>query len=312
MKSSQEFENGNKSGKTLRFLAYLQRKLNKRLFVLSNYMGTQKHDLTKVFNSGNAPKVSIIIPTRDKSELLSKCVDSVRKMTKYPNYEIIIVNNLSSERTTLTLLSKYQEQGITVLDFAETFNYSKICNSAATTSSGQFLCFLNNDTEVLSENWLSSMVDHANQNDTGVVGAVLTYPDGSIQHMGIALGYTGVAGHPGRGTTPAESLPSSCYEVSAVTFACVVVSKTKFQEIGGLDESFPVGFNDVDFCVRSTNAGYKNVVCLEARLRHSESQTRKRTLTITGAIQAAKDVFAFLKVNGTNFEERFFSARASE
>lgn len=301
-----------KSSQIMRLLEYLKRKIDKRPFVLSNPISTQSHDLTKATTLANSPKVSIIIPTRDKPELLSKCVDSVRKMTKYPNYEIIVVNNLSSEQATLSLLAQYREQGITVLDFAQPFNYSKICNFAARTSTGQFLCFLNNDTEVLSENWLSSMVDHANQKDTGVVGAVLTYPDGSIQHMGIALGYTGVAGHPGRGTVPAEILPSSCYEVSGVTFACAVVSKTKFQEIGGLDEYFPVGFNDVDFCVRSNNGGYKNIVCLEARLTHSESQTRKRTLTITGAIQASKDVFAFLKVNRTNFEERFFSAKASE
>jgi GT2 family glycosyltransferase len=312
MKPSQEFENGNKSGQTLRLLAYLQRKLNKKPFVLSNYMGLKKHDLTKVFKSGNAPKVSIIIPTRDKPDLLSKCVDSVRNMTKYPNYEIIIVNNMSSESTTLSLLANYGEHGITVLDFAEPFNYSKICNFAAANASGQFICFLNNDTEVLYENWLSSMVDHAIQDTTGVVGAVLTYPDGSIQHMGIALGYTGVAGHPGRGNTPAEILPSSCYEVSGVTFACAVVSKTKFQEIGGLDESFPFGYNDVDFCVRSAKAGYKNIICLEARSTHSESQTRKKTLTFTGAIQAFKDVMAFLRKNRTNFEERFFSAKAYE
>ena len=312
MKPSQEFENGTKSGQILRLLAYLQRKINKKPFVLSNYVGMQKHDQTKVFKSGNAPKVSIIIPTRDKPELLSKCVDSVRNMTKYPNYEIIIVNNMSSESTTLSLLANYGELGITVLDFAEPFNYSKICNFAAANVSGQFLCFLNNDTEVLYENWLSSMVDHAIQDTTGVVGAVLIYPDGSIQHMGIALGYTGVAGHPGRGTTQVEILPSSCYEVSGVTFACAVVSKTKFQEIGGLDESFPVGYNDVDFCVRSAKAGYKNIMCLDARLTHSESQTRKKTLTFTGAIQAFKDVLAFLRKNRTNFEERFFSVKAHE
>jgi O-antigen biosynthesis protein len=312
MKPIQELANGKKPGQFLRLRDYLFRKADNRPFVLSHPITMQKHETHEELNSKNLPKVSIIIPTRDKPELLSKCVHSVRKMTKYPNYEIIVVNNLSSEPTTLSLLAQYREQGLTVLDFAQTFNYSKICNFAAVISSGQFLCFLNNDTEVLSENWLSSMVNHANQNDTGVVGAVLTFPDGSIQHMGIALGYTGVAGHPGRGTVPAESLPSSCYEVSGVTFACAVVSKTKFQEIGGLDESFPVGFNDVDFCVRGTKAGYKNMVCLEARLTHSESQTRKRTLTLTGAIQAAKDVFAFLQLNRTNFEERFFSARASE
>jgi GT2 family glycosyltransferase len=310
MKPNQESVDRNKSGQTLRLLSYLLRKLDNRPFVLTNHKSIQRHDPTPS-EAANSPKVSIIIPTRDKPELLSKCVDSIRNKTKYPNYEIIIVNNLSSEKTTLSLLETYRENGLTVLDFAQPFNYSKICNFASASASGHFLCFLNNDTEVIAENWLMSMVDHANQDDAGVVGAVLTYPDGSIQHMGIALGYTGVAGHPGRGRNPTETLPDSCYEVSGVTFACAVVSKSKFQKIGGLDESFPVGFNDVDFCVRITNAGFKNVVCLDSRLTHSESQTRKRTLTLTGAVQAAKDVFAFLGSNRTNFEEPYFSVKAT-
>jgi GT2 family glycosyltransferase len=272
----------------------------------------KSHHPPKESIATNPPKVSIIIPTRDKSDLLSKCVDSIKSRTKYPNYEIVIVNNLSSEQETLSLLKHYRDDGISVLDFAEPFNYSKICNFAADTASGQILCFLNNDTEVLSENWLSSMVAHATQDEIGVVGAVLTYPDGSIQHMGIALGYTGIAGHPSRGNSPTEALPDSCYEVSGVTFACALVSKSIFQEIGGLDENYPFGFNDVDFCLRSNAAGYKNIVCLDARLTHSESQTRKRTLTITGALQAAKDVLFFLSRNQTNPEERFFSAKASE
>ena len=311
MKPSQGFANGKKSGQILRVLAYLRRKFDNRPYFLSNPQLQQKHHLDSAEKKVDLPKVSIIIPTRDRSELLSKCVDSIRAKTSYPNYEIIIVNNQSLEQSTVTLLESYRSSDITVLDFDQPFNYSRICNFAAANSSGQFLCFLNNDTEVLAENWLSSMVDHAAHKDVGVVGGLLTYPDGTIQHMGIALGYTGVAGHPGRGNNPTDVVPDSCYEVNGITFACAMVSKTKFEEIGGLDENLPVGFNDVDFCVRSTNRGYKNVVCLEARLTHSESQTRKRTFTLIGAIQAAKDVYAFLSFNRTSFEERFFSVKAS-
>jgi GT2 family glycosyltransferase len=312
MKSSQGFANGKKPGQLLRVLAYLRRKFDNRPYFLSNPQLQQKHHLDSAEKKVNLPKVSIIIPTRDKSELLRRCVDSIRAKTSYPNYEIIIVNNQSLDPAALSLLDSYRRGDIKVLDFDQPFNYSRISNFAAANSTGQFLCFLNNDTEVLGKNWLSSMVDHAAHKDVGVVGGLLTYPDGTIQHMGIALGYTGVAGHPGRGNNSTEVVPDSCYEVSGVTFACAMVSKTKFQELGGLDENFPVGFNDVDFCVRSTNAGYKNVLCLEARLTHSESQTRKRTLTVIGAIQAAKDVFAFLRVNRTSFEERFFSPQARE
>jgi GT2 family glycosyltransferase len=296
----------------LRVLAYIQRKLDKRPFVLSNLQKAQSHNPLVVSKNENQPKVSIIIPTRDKSELLSKCVDSVRAKTKYSNYEILIVNNMSSDVSTLSLLEGYQKSGIRVLNYSEPFNYSKICNLAAAESDGEMLCFLNNDTEILSENWLSSMVNHASEGDTGVVGGVLTYPDGSIQHMGVALGYTGVAGHPYRGLSPDKCLPAGCYEVSCVTFACAVVSKRKFQDIGGLDENYPFGFNDVDFCVRSTSAGYKNIMCLEARLTHSESQTRKRTLTFAGATQAAKDVVRFLRSNQSKLRDPFFSAQAFE
>jgi GT2 family glycosyltransferase len=219
---------------------------------------------------------------------------------------------MSSDVSTLSLLESYKKNGIRVIDFSQPFNYSKICNLSAVKSDGDILCFLNNDTEILSENWLSSMVDHAIEGDTGVVGAVLTYPDGSIQHMGVALGYTGVAGHPYRGLSPDKCLPHGCYEVSCVTFACAVISKRKLQEIGGLDENYPFGFNDVDFCVRSTSAGYKNVMCLEARLTHSESQTRKRTLTFAGVTQAAKDVMRFLKKNQFELRDPFFSPQAFE
>ena len=312
MNSSVESTGQGKPGLFRSLMAYSLRKLDKRPLALNNFVMQEKHNPSKGFKEGNSPKVSIVIPTRDKSLLLSKCVDSIRQLTQYPNFEIIIVNNLSSEATTYSLLEKYRENGITVIDFAQSFNYSKICNYAAENSSGEFICFLNNDTEVRSPNWLSSMVDHASQKDVGVVGALLTYPDGSIQHMGIALGYTGVAGHPGRRKKLAECLPGGCYEVSGVTFACAMVSRTKFLELDGLDEIFPVGFNDVDYCVRSANAGLKTIVCIDAILTHGESQTRKRTFTFSGAIQAAKDVLRFLSANRTNFDERFFSVKASE
>ena len=300
-----------KLGLILDIFSYIRRKLDKRKFVLSNLQKFDNHVPLNTSIHRKQPKVSIIIPTRDKSQILSKCVDSIREKTKYSNYEILVVNNMSSDESTLLLLESYRNDGIKIIDFPQPFNYSKICNLAAANSDGEILCFLNNDTAVLSENWISSMVDHASEKDSGVVGALLTYPDGSIQHMGIALGYTGVAGHPNRGFMPDNCIPNGCYEVSGVTFACAMISKGKFQKIGGLDESYPVGFNDVDFCVRSTNAGYKNVMCLEARLTHSESQTRKRTLTFAGATQAAKDVLRFLGRNPTNLRDAYFSAQAS-
>jgi glycosyltransferase involved in cell wall biosynthesis len=153
------------------------------------------------------PKVSIIIPTRDKPKLLRACIESIRENTNYSNYELLIVDNSSIEPETKDLLAQYEPEGVSILQYPGTFNYSAICNFAATKATGDYLCFLNNDTEVITKNWLSSMVDHASKSSTGLVGAILSYPNKSIQHMGIALGYTGIAGHPNRGESKEQCVP---------------------------------------------------------------------------------------------------------
>jgi GT2 family glycosyltransferase len=203
-------------------------------------------------------------------------------------------------------MAQYQSEGVSILQYPGVFNYSAICNFAAAKATGEYLCFQNNDTEVISSNWLSSMVEHASKESTGIVGAVLSYPSGSIQHMGIALGYTGIAGHPHRGKSKDGSVPESCFQVSAVTFACAVVSKSKFSAIGGLDEKFPSGFNDVDFSIRSSNQNYKNVVCVKSHLIHRESQSRPRTLSPKGLLRAVRDVLSILIKHEGMLREPFF------
>ncbi len=268
---------------------------------------TQKKPENAHAAQNSFPLVSIVIPTRDKPDLLRTCIDSIRAKTDYPNYEILVVNNDSKEFETKSLLEKYRMEGIKVHDSPGRFNYSRLCNSAATKAQGKYVCFLNNDTEVLSRNWLSSMMEHATSPEVGLVGALLTLPNGSIQHAGIALGYTGVAGHPGRGL-PLEKLElTSCYEASGVTFACVVISQEKYWNLGGLDESFPVGFNDVDISIRSSQQGLKNIVCVQARLLHHESLSRGRSLSAGGFFQATKDVITFLAKHNSSINERFFS-----
>jgi GT2 family glycosyltransferase len=195
---------------------------------------------------------------------------------------------------------------VSILQYPGTFNYSAICNSAATKATGDYLCFLNNDTEVVSKNWLGSMVVHASSSRAGLVGAVLSYTNKSIQHMGIALGYTGIAGHPNRGESKDECVPENCFQVSAVTFACSVISKSKFWELGALDEKFPSGFNDVDISIRSSNHNYKNVVCVRAQLIHQESQSRPRALSFAGFLRAVKDVLSILRKHGGILREPFF------
>jgi GT2 family glycosyltransferase len=287
-------------------IGYLVRKLDTRRWNLSNLISFDSDHDAGSTTKNLQPKVSIIIPTKDKPQLLRACIESIRENSNYSNYEILIVDNSSIEPETKDLLAQYESEGLSILQYPGTFNYSAICNFSATKATGDYLCFLNNDTEVVSSNWLSSMVEHASKESTGIVGAVLSYPNGSIQHMGIALGYTGIAGHPYRGESKDQRVPENCFQVSAVTFACAVVSKSKFWEIGGLDEKFPSGFNDVDFSIRSSNQNFKNVLCVKAHLIHRESQSRPRTLSSAGFSRAVNDVLVILRKNLGILREPFF------
>jgi len=289
-------------------LGYLARKLDTRSWHLSNLISSTKDHDKGSSKENFEPIASIIIPTRDKPNLLRACIESIRKNTDYSNYEILIVDNSSVEPETKKLLAQYQSEGVVILRYPEVFNYSAICNFAATKATGEYLCFLNNDTEVISRNWLKSMVEHASRGNTGLVGALLSYPNGSIQHMGIALGHTGIAGHPYRGESKDQCVPETCFEVSAVTFACAMISASKFWEIGALDESFPSGFNDVDVSIRSTNHKYKNILCVKAELIHRESQTRPQTLSLLGFSRAITDVFTILRKHRGGLKETFFAA----
>lgn len=252
-------------------------------------------------------KVSIIIPTRDKPSLLRSCIVSITTKTDYKNFEIIVVNNGSLEKETLDLLVALKTEGVKVLDYPHNFNFSAICNFAATRASGDYLCFLNNDTEVLQTDWLGSMVEHAKVSDVGLVGAVLMYPDNTLQHVGIALQHGGIASHPYRGLDSESFSTDQCFEVSGVTFACAVISKTKFEMLGGLDTKLPVGFNDVDFSIRSLKQGLRNIVCIKSKLVHSESQSRLSTQSPRGFLQGALDAFTLIKKHPKLPKELYFS-----
>jgi GT2 family glycosyltransferase len=292
-------------------LGYAVRKLDTRSWRLSNLVSFDSDHDAGSTSTTFEPKVSIIIPTKDKAKLLRECIESIRENTNYSNYELIIVDNSSIEPETKDLLAQYESDGVLTLKYPDVFNYSAICNFAATKATGDYLCFLNNDTEVVSKNWLSSMVEHASKSSTGLVGAVLSYPNKSIQHMGIALGYTGIAGHPNRGESKEQCVPGDCFQVSAVTFACAVISKSKFWEIGALDEKFPSGFNDVDISIRSSNQNYKNIVCVRAQLIHQESQSRPRALSLAGFLRAVNDVVSILRKHRGGLSEPFFAPHIS-
>jgi len=226
------------------------------------------------------PKVDIIIPTRNRSDLLANCIDSIRNQTQYSNYEIIVVDNLSDDPKTLKFLEELKSANIAkVLHFKQLFNFSAINNYAASKTDGHILCLMNNDIEVIDPYWLLEMVSHTQRPEIGVVGCKLLYPNRTIQHGGIITGIHGVAGHSHK-HYPADS-PGYFFRLqitqnlSAVTGACMVVRRELYEKLGGFEEQLEVAFNDVDFCLRVREKGYRNSWTPYAQLIHHESQSRK-------------------------------------
>lgn len=229
-------------------------------------------------------RVSLIIPTRDNADMLSACIDSIRKRTRCQNYEILIVDNGSVKGSTLALLDKLRtDPSIRVLPQPVPFNFSGLNNAAVRMSTGDVVGFINDDIEVLGEDWLEQMLILAEQEQAGCVGAKLVYPDRRIQHGGIVLGLYGLAGHAHRFAEQNDSgylgRLKSIQNVSAVTAACLLVRRRVFDEVGGFDEGLAVAFNDVDFCLRVRAAGYLNVWTPFAELMHHESVSRGRDLS---------------------------------
>jgi len=227
------------------------------------------------------PPVTIIIPTRDGGELLRRCVESVYDKSYYINFEILIVDNQSEDRQTLDYLRRMEreKENFRVIEYDRAFNYSAINNYAVSRSDSDILILLNDDVEIISENWMMEMVQHALRSDIGAVGAKLYYDNGTIQHAGVVLGIGGVAGH-GHKYFPRKAhgyfsrlkLIQNC---SAVTGACMAVRRELYEEIGGLDEeNLPIAFNDVDFCLRLGEAGYRNLWTPYAEAYHHESASR--------------------------------------
>jgi glycosyltransferase involved in cell wall biosynthesis len=227
-----------------------------------------------------APMVSLIIPTRDRVDLLRGCVDGLLHRTNYPNLEILILDNASSEPETLQYFSALQDESrVRILPYPGQFNFSAINNFGVAQARGSIIGFINNDIEVIEPDWLSEMVAHAVRPNVGAVGAKLLYADNSIQHAGVILGIGGIAGHSHKmfdrsshGYFSRLQLPQ---HLSAVTAACLVMRRTCFEEIGGYDaENLAVAFNDVDLCLKVRAAGYDIIWTPYAELYHLESASR--------------------------------------
>lgn len=227
------------------------------------------------------PKVSIIIANKDHYEDLSRCITSILDRSTYENYEIIVVENNS---TTQEIREYYEEIGrhpkIRIVTYEGEFNYSRINNFGASFAEGEFLLLLNNDTQVITVNWIEEMLMYGQRDDVGAVGAKLYYEDRTIQHAGIVLGLGAhrTAGHSHYKVNIENVgyMGRLCYaqDISAVTGACLLVRKAWFDELGGLDESFAVALNDVDFCLRLREKGLLNVFTPFAELYHFESRSR--------------------------------------
>lgn len=234
-----------------------------------------------IWRAPAAPLVSLVIPTKNAKGLVENCINSILQKTTYLNYEIILVDNNSDDPESLAYFAQLnvQQPKVKVVKYPKPFNYSAINNFAVAHASGDIVGLVNNDIEVISEDWLTHMVGHVTRTDIGCVGAKLLYPDGRIQHAGVVMGYGGGAGHAHKYFPRYH--PGYLHRLhatnsySAVTAACLLVKKVDYLAVGGLNESdLTVAFNDVDFCLRVLTLGKRNLYCAEAVLYHYESISR--------------------------------------
>jgi GT2 family glycosyltransferase len=225
--------------------------------------------------------VSIIIPFKDKPELLRQCLDSILDKSTYSHFEIIGISNNSTELETDRLMRHYEklDSRIKFQEYNIPFNFSAINNYAVRFAKGEHLVLLNNDIEIISPDWIEALLQHSQRPEVGAVGAKLYFPNDTIQHAGVIIGIGGVAAHSHK-YSPRESAgyyfrPKIIGNISAVTAACLMVKKSIYEEVGGLEEKhLKVAFNDVDFCLRLREKGYLNIYTPYCEAYHHESISR--------------------------------------
>ncbi len=225
-------------------------------------------------------KVSIIIPTRDFSDILERCLQSVFTISTYPNYEVLIIDNGSQEHKTFELFDEWKKkypEKLKIYTYDIPFNYSKLNNYAVSKAEGDFLLFLNNDTEVISNDWMEAMMEYCQKDFIGAVGALLLYPDNTVQHAGVVC-VGGLAGHGHKHFSKTDmgyfGALQTVNNYSAVTAACLMCRKEVFEKVSGFEEDLAVAFNDVDFCFKLLESGFRNVYLPHVQLYHHESKSR--------------------------------------
>ena len=262
------------------------------------YTGNPVVFRTRFAIEGN-PRVSILIPNKDHTDDLEKCISSIMEKSTWKNIQIIVIENNSEEEKTYRYYEEVQKRfpAVQVVVWDGPFNYSAINNFGAKYADGDFLLLLNNDTEVITPDWLESMMGYCQREDVGIVGAKLLYPDNTVQHAGVVVGIAGFAGHILTGYD--QNAPGYLWRLqtaqdeSAVTGACLMVKRSVFDALQGLDESFAVALNDIDFCLRARNLGKLVVFTPEARLYHYESKSRGMENTDAKKARFQKEVDHF-------------------
>lgn len=233
-----------------------------------------------VYELKEEPLVSILIPTKDYADITENCLKSIYEKTTYKNFEVILIDNRSEKQETFDLFEKYKKEhkNFKVVKADMEFNYSKINNLGASKAKGEYICLLNNDTEIITPDWLQTMVGYASQKHIGAVGAKLLYPGMTVQHCGVIVGLGGVASHVYCNAAREDTGRFGCLRVpnnySAVTAACLVVKKSRFEAVGKLETDLQVAYNDVDFCLKLLRKGYYNVELPQVELLHYESKSR--------------------------------------
>lgn len=230
------------------------------------------------YQQEGSPLVSILIPNKDQKDTLDQCLKSIEARTDYENYEIIIIENNSTEQETFEYYKQIKNPKIRVIEWKDEFNYSAINNFGVRHAKGEYLLFLNNDIEVINSDWIGEMLSNCQREEVGAVGAKLYYPDNTVQHAGVIVGIGGVAGSVfvglKRGYTGYMHRASIQQNLSAVTAACMMVKKSVFEEVGGFEEELKVAFNDIDFCLKIREKGHLIVYDPYVELYHYESKTR--------------------------------------
>lgn len=251
------------------------------------------------------PKVSVVIPTKNQYQIVRRCVESIFAKTTYDNFEVVLVDTGSTDDTVRRWYKKIaaEHPNLTVVDWPEQpFSYARSCNFGARQASGEFLVFLNNDTEILTPRWLELFLSDAQRDHIGAVGCKLYYPGHIyIQHAGIGIGFGGVAGNSLSGvnakqrTSMQHIYGDTRHEVSAVTAACLMIKKDRFDQVKGFDEKFRVTYNDVDLCLRLREAGYRNIYSPVVELIHHESisvgRPEEKKVRDTAEFDAATKLF---------------------